>query len=105
MSLRPAELKCYLVVIRAIQRDINGGELSIRQIAERANLSPQHAHRAIAAVVDRGLLLRQPPDSASTRCTGTDPERRFQPAKLSARLVSYLTNDDSLQRRCSDLLV
>ena len=58
MSLRPAELKCYLVVTRAIQRDRNGGELSIRRITERANLSPQHAHRAIAAI-DQGLLLRE----------------------------------------------
>jgi hypothetical protein len=56
MSLRPAELKCYLVVVRAIQRDRNKGKLSIRQIAERAQLSPKHAHTAVVRLVDLGLL-------------------------------------------------
>jgi hypothetical protein len=58
MRLRPAELKCYLVITRAVQRDSNGGKLSIRQIAERARLAPQHAHGAIGVLLDRGLLLR-----------------------------------------------
>jgi hypothetical protein len=34
-----------------------------------------------------------------------DPGSLFQGAKMSARLVSYLTNEDPPQRRCSDLLV
>jgi hypothetical protein len=54
MSLRPAELKCYLVVTRAIQRDRNGGELSIRQIAKRARVGKRHAEDAIHVVVSRG---------------------------------------------------
>jgi hypothetical protein len=58
MSLRPAELKCYLVVVRAIQRDRHQGKLSIRQIAERANLNPKHVHSAIAILVDLGMLAR-----------------------------------------------
>lgn len=35
MSLKPAELKCYLVASRAIQRDRNGGLISVRQVAKR----------------------------------------------------------------------
>jgi hypothetical protein len=57
MSLRHAELKCYLVVVRAIQRDRNGGRLSVRQIAKRAKLSPRHTYSAVAALLDRGILL------------------------------------------------
>jgi len=56
MSLRHAELKCFLVA-RAIQRDRNKGELSFRQIAERAQLNLKHAHAAVTRLIDRGLLL------------------------------------------------
>src|SRR5712691_5976467 len=46
MSLRPAELKCYLVVTRAIQRDRNGGKIAERQVLQRAGVSLRHAHDA-----------------------------------------------------------
>ena len=56
MGLRPAELKCYLVITRAIQRDRNAGKLSIRQIAERARVGKRHVEEAIASLLSRGLL-------------------------------------------------
>jgi hypothetical protein len=43
MSLKPAQLKCYLVVLRAIQRDRNRGLISVRQVAKRARLSVNSA--------------------------------------------------------------
>jgi hypothetical protein len=57
MALRPAELKCYLVVARAIQRDRNKGKLSVSQLAARADLSRHHAHKAVNRLVDLGILL------------------------------------------------
>jgi hypothetical protein len=57
MALRPAELKCYLVVTRATQRDRNKGKLSVSQLAERANLSRHHAHKAVNRLVELGILL------------------------------------------------
>ena len=57
MSLGHAELKCYLVVLRAIQRDRNGGRLSFRQIAQRAGLkSIGHVHTVMDHLVRCGML-------------------------------------------------
>ena len=57
MSLGLAELRCYLVVVRAIQRDRNGGKLSFRQIAQRAGLkSLGHVHAVMDDLVERGML-------------------------------------------------
>jgi len=67
MTLRPAELKCYLVVVRAIQRDRNGGKISERQIAARACVAPRHAHDALARLVELGRLRRDgTPGSVTT---------------------------------------
>jgi hypothetical protein len=58
MGLGLAELRCYLVVMRAIQRDRNRGRLSVRQIAERARLSSLgHVHSVLAGLVKRGMLV------------------------------------------------
>ena len=51
MSLTHAQLKCYVVISRAIQRDKNLGKLSIRQIAQHANLNPKHAHAAVTSLI------------------------------------------------------
>jgi hypothetical protein len=59
MSLRPAELKCYLVVTRAIQRDRNGGRISERQVSQRAGVSLRHAHDALARLVELDRLRRK----------------------------------------------
>lgn len=57
MSLGLAEVKCYLVVMRAIQRDRNGGKLSLRQIARRTGLSSLgNVHAVMADLVKRGML-------------------------------------------------
>lgn len=58
MHLAPAELKVYLVVTHAIQRDRNVGLLAVSQVAKRADLSEPHARKAIETLCQRGLLLR-----------------------------------------------
>jgi hypothetical protein len=59
MSLKPAQLKCYLVVLRAIQRDRNRGLISVRQVARRARLSVNSAQAALTHLVDNGWLNRE----------------------------------------------
>ena len=59
MSLRPAELKCYLVVLRAIQRDKNAGMISERQVSQRAGVTFRHVHGALARLVELGWLCRE----------------------------------------------
>ncbi len=66
MSLPPAELKCYLVVARAIQRDRNGGKISVRQVSERARVSLRHAHDALTRLVAAGLLRGELKPGATT---------------------------------------
>src|SRR5438045_8905845 len=56
MSLKPGELRCYLVVTRAIQRDCNEGRISVSQVAGRAKISRKSAQDALAKVVSKGLL-------------------------------------------------
>jgi hypothetical protein len=56
MSLTPAELKCYLVVLRAIQRDRNGGKISARQVSARSGVALRHAHEAMSKLVQSGRL-------------------------------------------------
>jgi hypothetical protein len=56
MSLRLGELRCYLVVARAIQRDKNKGKISVRQVAERSKMAVQNAHKALNMLVAGGLL-------------------------------------------------
>jgi len=56
MSLPPAQFKCYMVVLRAIQRDRNAGRISVRQVAARARITSPHAHKALRALFRRGLL-------------------------------------------------
>ena len=58
MSLSPAQLKCYLVVARAIQRDRNGGRISTRQVADRAGLGLRHARNALNQLVHTKRLQR-----------------------------------------------
>ena len=58
MELKPRALKVFLVIVRAIQRDKNGGELSVRQIAARTGLTRRNAELGIDEVVARGLLER-----------------------------------------------
>lgn len=54
LALPPAQLKVFLVVMRAQQRDANGGKLSLRQIAQRAGLSYNHTQAAAHARIQRG---------------------------------------------------
>ena len=58
MSLKPAQLKCYLVVLRAIQRDRNRGLISV-QVAKRARLSVNSAQLALTHLADNGWLNRE----------------------------------------------
>jgi hypothetical protein len=58
VQLTHAELKVYLVVTQAIQRDRNGGLLAISQIPKRATLSERHARKAIESLCQRPWLLR-----------------------------------------------
>ncbi len=67
MSLKPADLRTYLVVCRAIQRDKNHGRVSARQVAQRAGLSLRHAHAALEKHVSEGRLHREgKPGSTAT---------------------------------------
>jgi hypothetical protein len=59
MSLKPAQLRCYLVVISAIQRDRNRGLISVRQVARRARLSVNSAQLALTHLVLTGWLNRE----------------------------------------------
>jgi|GEM_PF-3354789 len=67
MSLRPAELRCYLVVVRSIQRDQWGGCISLRQVATRAKLGIRHARTALDSIVAKGLLDRETRTKAMPR--------------------------------------
>jgi hypothetical protein len=58
MALKPAELRCYLVVARAIQQDRNKGRISERQVAIRARVSLRHTHSALGKLVESGWLER-----------------------------------------------
>jgi hypothetical protein len=67
MSLRPAELKSYLVVSRAIQRDRNGGKICERQVAQRAGVGLRHVHAALSRLVGMNRLRREgKPGSTAT---------------------------------------
>jgi hypothetical protein len=66
MGLPPAQLKVFLVVCRAEQRDRNKGLLSVRQIAERARLSYQYACIAANALCGRGLVAAEKSDGRTT---------------------------------------
>lgn len=57
MSMKPAELRCYLVVARAIDKDRNAGEISITQVAKRARTSRKTAQKELASLVAKGYLL------------------------------------------------
>ncbi|HEY6347228.1 MAG TPA: hypothetical protein VIY49_37535 [Bryobacteraceae bacterium] len=58
MTLKRAELRCYLVVLKSIQRDRNRGLVSVRQAARRARISANSAQKALAYLVRGGWLLR-----------------------------------------------
>jgi hypothetical protein len=58
MGLSPAQLRVYLVVTHAIQRDRNGGLMSWSQIGQRAGLSRRHVGEAIETLCQGGLLVR-----------------------------------------------
>jgi DNA-binding IclR family transcriptional regulator len=58
MTLKRAELCCYLVVLKSIQRDRNGGWVSVRQAAQRARINPTSAQRALASLAAGGWLIR-----------------------------------------------
>ena len=80
MQLSPAELKVYLVVIHAIQRDRNGGLLAISQIAKRTNLSERHARKAIESLCQRRFLIR------INRATSVELSRKEE---WNGRTVTY----------------
>jgi hypothetical protein len=80
IQLPPAELKVYLVVTHAIQRDRNGGLLAISQIAKRANLSERHARKTIESVCHHRLLIRV------NRVTGAELTRKEE---WNGRTVTY----------------
>jgi hypothetical protein len=56
MSLKPAQLRCYLVVMRDIQCAKNHGLISARQVAGRTRVSLKHTHAALETLVTRGIL-------------------------------------------------
>jgi hypothetical protein len=58
MALKGAEIRCYMVVSRAIQQDRNKGRISVRQVATRARVSPRHAHAALGRLIELGFLCR-----------------------------------------------
>jgi hypothetical protein len=67
MSLKPAELRCYLVVMRDIQRAQYRGLISARQVSDRTNLSLRHAHAALENLVKNGHLNCEKRTGATTR--------------------------------------
>ena len=50
MNLKPAQLRCYLVVMRDIQRSRNSGLISARQVADRSRVSLRHTQAALTAL-------------------------------------------------------
>ena len=80
MQLSPAQMKVYLVVTHAIQRDRNEGLLAMSQIAERADLSERHARKAIETLCQRRLLIRV------NRVTGAELTRKEE---WNGRTVKY----------------
>ena len=94
MQLSPAELKVYLVVIQAIQRDRNRGLLAISQIAKRANLSDRHARKAIESLCRRRWLLRV------NRATGVELTRKED---WNGRTVTYANPIQWRQRDAANL--
>ena len=80
MQLSPAQLKVYLVVTHAIQRDRNGGLLAISQIAKRADLSEHHARKAVEFLCDGRLLIRV------NRVTGAELTNK---SEWNGRTVKY----------------
>ncbi len=69
LGLPPAQLKAYLVVTRAVQRDRNGGRLSVRQVAARARLNPRHAREALSKLCAAGLLAAKEQKGCTTTYT------------------------------------
>jgi len=84
MRLKPLELKVYLVIARAIQRDLNKGLISIRQIQERTHSgSLGCTQEAVDAVCSGGFFTRHNPKTGTKL---TDPE------DWKAREVEYRLN-------------
>jgi hypothetical protein len=86
MELRPAELRCYLVVVRSIQRDQWGGMISLRQVGTRAKLGIRHARTALDSIVAKGLLERETRTKAMPRYSlpNTFAKRRLPPIRTFA---------------------
>jgi hypothetical protein len=59
MRMGNAELRTYLVVQHALQRDRSGGRLSISQIAGRSGLSKQHVCRSVNWLCKAGFLTAE----------------------------------------------
>lgn len=95
MRLRPAELRVYLVVMHAIQRDRHGGLLAMSQISSRAGLSVRHARAAIDELCQRRLLMRV------NRATGAELS---EPREWNGRTVTYATPVQWRQRDASNLV-
>ena len=94
MQLSPAELKVYLVVTHAIQRDGNKGLLSVSQVAKRADLSERHARKAIDALCRSRLLIRV------NRVTGAELTRKEE---WNGRTVKYANPIQWKQKDTSNL--
>jgi hypothetical protein len=90
MNLKPLELKAYLVVARATQRDRNRGLISLRQIQERSHSgSLGCTQQAIDAVCRRGLITRHNPKTGA---------KLTNPNEWKAREVEYRLNLEWKQR-------
>jgi hypothetical protein len=50
-NMKPAQLRCYLVILRDVQRAKHRGRLSVRQIADRTGLSLKTAHAAVEDLI------------------------------------------------------
>jgi hypothetical protein len=66
-SLKPAELRCYLVVMRDIQRSRHRGLISARQVSDKTGISLQHTHAALESLVANGHLNCEKRPGATTR--------------------------------------
>lgn len=57
MSLKPAELRVYLVIAHSIQKDRHAGLLSDRQIAKRAGIGVRHVCRGKKRLLLDGKII------------------------------------------------
>jgi hypothetical protein len=94
MNLKPLELRTYLVIARAIQRDRNKGLIAMRQIQERAHSgSLGRTKEAVDALCNQGFFSRHNPRTE---------EAWKYPQQWKSRPVEYRLNFTWKQRDVSN---